>query len=497
MAYDYDVLVLGGGAAGLTAAGVAVNLGASAAMVEHDRLGGDCTWTGCIPSKTLLKAAEVAHQAASASLYGLADTPIPVDFSALMRHVRGVREHVYADADAPPIFEAMGVAVRHGRARFVDAHSVEIEGEGGEVERVSGRYVVIATGGRPAVPPVPGLSGVPFLTTETLFEIEDQPARLGVLGGGPIGVEMAQAFRRLGSEVTVLDRGPRILGKDDPDLAGYLQEQLEGEGVRFLFGAEVERVERDPSIGSGQAGDRIVIAVKGVSDRIVVDALLVAAGRRPNVEGLGLDAAGVVYTPKGVTVDAHGRTSVKHVYAVGDVTGQFAFTHMSEHTAKVAVTHALLRLPMKVDAAHLPWVTYTDPELAHVGATAASLEEAGTAFETYRFPYDRLDRAITEGAAVGEVRVYATTWRGKVLGATVLGSRAGELIGELALAMRHGISLRQISDTIHPYPTYGLGVRRAADQWYARRQSARLTRLVQRVFGYRGPAHGHKPGRIV
>lgn len=496
MAHDYDVLVLGGGAAGLTAAGVAVNLGASAMMVERDRLGGDCTWTGCIPSKTLLRAAEVAHQAATASHYGLPDTPIRPDFGALMRHVRGVREHVYEDADAPPIFEAMGVAVRHGRARFVDAHTVEIEGEGG-TGRVSGRYVVIATGGRPAVPPVPGLDGVPFLTTESLFEIEDRPAHLGILGGGPIGVEMAQAFRRLGSDVTVLDRGPRILSKDDPDLAGILQERLAAEGVRFVMNAEAEHVERDPSTGSGQAGERIALTVKGASERLVVDALLVAAGRRPNVEGLGLDAAGIDFTQKGITVDAYGRTNVKHVYAVGDVAGQFAFTHMSEHTAKVAVTHALLKLPMKVDAAHLPWVTYTDPELAHVGRTAAQLEKDGTAFETYRFPYDRLDRAITEGAAVGEIRVYATRWRGKILGATVLGGRAGELIGELALAMRHGVSLREISDTIHPYPTYGLGVRRVADQWYARRQSARLTRLVQRVFGYRGPVHEHEPGRIV
>lgn len=486
MAYDYDVLVLGGGAAGLTAAGVAVNLGASALMVERERLGGDCTWTGCIPSKTLLRAAEVAHDAATASRFGLPDTPLRPDFGALMRHVRGVREHVYDDADAPPIYEAMGVAVRHGCARFVDAHTVEIEGERG-TERVSGRFIVVATGARPAVPPVPGLDGVPFLTTESLFEIEDQPAHLGILGGGPIGVEMAQAFRRLGSEVTVIDRGPRILGKDDPELAGCLQEHLAAEGVRFVLNAEAERVERD--------GERIALEVKGASERLVVDALLVAAGRRPNVEGLGLDAAGIAYTSKGITVDAHGRTNVTHVYAAGDVTGQFAFTHMSEHTAKVAVTHALLRLPMKVDAAHLPWVTYTDPELAHVGATAAQLE--GTGFETYCFPYDRLDRAITEGATTGEIRVYATTWRGKILGASVLGSRAGDLIGELALAMRHGVSLRQISDTIHPYPTYGLGVRRAADQWYARRQSARLTRLVQRVFGYRGPAHEHVPGRIV
>ncbi len=490
MKTTHDVVVIGGGAAGLTAAGIAVNLGASAVMIERGKLGGDCTWTGCIPSKTLLKAARVAHQSAHASAYGLRDTPLDVDFPALMRHVRGVRQEVYEQADAPPIFARMGVDVRHGTARFVDAHTVEITRADGQAARVSGRAIIIATGARAALPPIEGLGGVPFRTNETLFEIEALPRHLAVLGGGPIGVEMAQAFRRLGADVTVLDTGARILGHDDAELADLLRARLADEGVRFRLETKATAVAREGD------GIRLTLEHEGASEPLAADVLLVATGRQPNVEHVGLEAAGVDFSAKGIPVDARGRTNVSHIYAVGDVTGHFPFTHMSEHTAKVAVTHALLKLPQKVDTAHVPWVTYTDPELAHVGATAEALQARGTRFETYRFPYAKLDRAITEGSTTGLIKVHATRW-GRLLGASVLGDRAGELICELALAMRNGVSLRQLSDTIHPYPTYGLGVRRAADQWYAAQQQAWMIRLLQKVFGYRGPVHTHEKGRVV
>lgn len=490
MSYTHDVLVLGGGAAGLTASGVAANLGARALMIERHRLGGDCTWTGCVPSKTLLRGAQIVHQMQQAARYGLTSTPTVPDFAGLLRHVRRVREAVYEEADAPEVYEAMGVEVRHGRARFVDAHTVEVEGEEGMV-RVRGRYVVIATGARPRVPAVPGLADVPFLTTETLFELEALPPRLGILGAGPVGTEMAQAFCRLGSAVTVFDRNTRILGHDDALLAEMLQAALADEGVRYRLGADLRRVHR--------TDDGIVVeaVVGGVAERTVVDALLVATGRVPNTEGLGLDAAGVAFDENGIPVDDRCRTGRRHIYAAGDVTGRYQFTHMSEHMAKVAVTNALLKLPMKIDAGHVPWVTYTTPELAHVGETEAALRGRGASYEVYEFPYDRLDRAVTDGATTGRLRVYAKKWNGAILGAGILGARAGELISEYALAMRHGITLRQISDTIHPYPSYGLGARRVADQWYARKQSAVLVRLLQKVFGYRGPVNAHVPGRIV
>ncbi|GIV60494.1 mercuric reductase [Rhodocaloribacter litoris] len=489
MAYDYDLIVIGGGAAGLTASGLGAILGARTLMIERDRLGGDCTWYGCVPSKTLLKTAQVAHHIRCAGRYGLTGQPPEIDFARVMTRLRAIRQEIYEDADAPERYERLGVEVRRGAARFVDAHTVEIAGEGGP-DRASGRYVVIAAGAGAFVPPIPGLDEVPYLTNETLFELDTLPRHLVVVGGGPIGTEMAQAFRRLGSEVTVIDLLPRLLSNDDEELAGLLCEVLEQEGVRFLLGAEVQQVRhRDRAF-------LVTVAQQGSRREIRADALLVATGRRPNLDGLGLDAAGIAYTKTGITVDDRCRTNLPHVYAAGDVTGRYQFTHMSEHMAKVAVTNALLKFPMKLDARHVPRVTYTDPELAHVGATEARLKDQGTRYEVFRFPYRRIDRAITDRETTGWIKVFAKK-RGKILGVSILGARAGELIGEFALAMRNGISLRRIADTIHPYPTYGLGVRRAADQWYVRRQMPGLLRLVQRFFGYRGTVHAFEPGEIV
>ena len=490
MTTTHDLIVLGGGAAGLTAAGIAVNLGASVAMVERARLGGDCTWTGCIPSKTLLHAAAVAQQSATASRVGLTDTEIPVDFGRLMAHVRTVREEVYEDADAPPLFEDMGIDVVAGDARFISERTVEVTADDGTTRRLSGRKIIVATGGRPAVPPIDGLDGVPFLTSETLFEITDQPEHLVVLGGGSIGVEMAQAFRRLGSRVTVVERGDRILERAEPEPALALQQVLADEGVAFRLGSDAVRAEKT------DAG--IVLTVKSAAGeaQITGDALLVAVGRKPNVESLGLGAAGVATTRKGITVDDRCRTNVAHIFAAGDVTGRYALTHMSEHMAKIAVMNAVVHLPSGIDTGHVPWATFTTPELAHVGPTAAELDAAGTRYTTFRFPYTKLDRAITEGETTGDIQIHATRF-GKILGASILGARAGDLIGEVAVAMKAGVSLMSLSSTIHPYPSYGLGVRRAADQWAASLQTKTAIRALRFVFRLRGPVNAHEPGRIV
>ncbi len=490
MAYDFDMIVIGGGAAGLTTSGIAASFGAKTLMIERHRLGGDCTWTGCVPSKTLLKSARVAHQMRHASHYGLADQDVRFDFGKMMARMRRLREEVYEDADRPEIFEALGVEVRHGAARFVDPHTVEIEGEHGAA-RVTGRYVTIAAGASAFIPPLDGLGEVPYLTNETLFEITEQPARLAIVGGGPIGTEMAQAFARLGTRVTVIQRGGTILPKDDAELAATLRTRLEREGVAYLFDAVAKRVAQ-------AAGEiRVEVEQDGARRAVEADALLVATGRRPNLDGLNLEAAGVAFTQRGITVDDRCRTSRRHIYAVGDVTGRYQFTHMSEHMGKVAASNAIFKIPLKIDAKHVPWVTYTDPELAHVGARERDLKEKGASDTVYRFPYTKLDRAVTDGETTGLIKVFARAWNGKILGATILGAAAGEMIGEYALAMRHGLRLRQISDTIHPYPTYGLGVRRAADQWYAQKQSPTLVRLLQKVFGYRGPVITPDPDRIV
>jgi pyruvate/2-oxoglutarate dehydrogenase complex dihydrolipoamide dehydrogenase (E3) component len=485
--YDVDLLVLGAGAAGLTAAGTAANLGAKTIMVERHRLGGDCTWTGCVPSKTLLHAAALRQNARDfltrfgphAGDGAAPDVP-DADFAAAMGDVHQTRQEVYQDADAPEIFEGFGVEVVKGEARFTGPHAVRIDLEDGGARDVTFRKAIVCTGGRAAPPPIDGLDETPHLTNESLFEITRQPEHLVIVGAGPIGCEMGQAFRRLGSRVTVVDRADRVLGRDDADHAAVLRGALEGEGVEFVLGADVDRVEGDDG--------RVVLHVTAGGERrqLEGDRLLIATGRKPNIEGLGLDAAGIAHTKKGVTVNDRCRTNLDHVWAAGDCTGEYQLTHMSEHMAKQAVTNAVLRIPAKIDRDGLTWTTFTSPEVAQVGQTERQLREAGRDFVTYRFPYTKVDRAITEHAETGHIKVHATRWRGKILGASVIGERAGELISVYGVAMKAGVSVREISDTIFPYPTYGLGARRAADQYYVQKQFPLAIRAVKRVFGYRG-----------
>lgn len=491
MATDIDLLVIGGGAAGLTAAGTAAALGMKTVLVEKHRLGGDCTWTGCVPSKTLLHAADLRASARTLGRYtadGEDAEPPEVDFPAVMAHLRELREEVYHEADAPETLAPFGVEVVGGAARFIGTHEAEISGEGGPftgeatggTRRITFRKAILCTGGRAAPPPIPGLDETPHLTNEDLFELDARPDHLLIVGAGPIGCEMGQAFRRLGAEVTIIDRADEVLGRDEPRNAAFVRESLAREGVRFLMGAGVERVE------SADGGVRVTVDVGGETQVVEGDRLLVATGRRPNVEGLGLEAAGVAFTRRGITVTDACRTSQKHIWAAGDCTGEYALTHMSEHMGKTAATNAAIRLGAKMDRAGITWTTFTTPELAQLGKTEKELKEAGTDFVTYRFPYTKVDRAITEGATDGQILVHATKWRGKILGASVAGERAGELIALYAVAMKNGVTLRQISDTIIAYPTYGLGARRAADQYYVQKQFPAAIKAIKRVFGYRG-----------
>ena len=476
MAYDVDLLVLGGGAAGLTAAGTAANLGAKTMMVERDRLGGDCTWTGCVPSKTLLHAAARRAQAADylARFAPGAELP-PVDFQAVMADVHQTRQKVYHDADRPEIFQDFGIEVVSADARLSGPHTAQLAADGRERE-VTFRLAILATGGRAAPPSIPGLRDTPYLTNETLFELTDLPEHLVIVGGGPIGCEMGQAFRRLGSRVTILDRADHLLGKDDPEHADRLQGVLEAEGVEIRLGVEIERV-------SGTEG---AITVSASGEAVTGDRLLVATGRTPNLEGLGLDTAGVAWTDTGITVDDGCRTSVSHIWAAGDCTGEYALTHMSEHMAKQAATNAVLKIPAPIDRDGITWATYTTPEVAQLGPTEAELTERGVSFEVYRFPFSKVDRAVTEHAETGQVKILATEWRGTILGASAVGERAGELISMLAVARKGGVSVRTLSETIIPYPTYGLAVRRAADQYYVQKQFPLAIDAIKRVFGYRG-----------
>lgn len=481
MNYDFDMIVIGGGAAGLTASGVAAGFGAKTMMIEKERLGGDCTWYGCVPSKVLLN---------EAAKRWVSDTP--TDYQTVKRRLDSVRATVYNDADHPDIYTDMGIQLGSGAARFTDPHTVSVTDSNGNASTFTSRYFIIAAGSNAMVPPIPGLADTPYLTNHTLFELQSQPESLVIIGAGPIGIEMAQAFNRLGTRVTVVDMSTGIMGKDDPELAAQLKDILEEEGVRFVLGAGVREVQ-----GSDQSVT-IRVEQEGEIHTIAADKLLVATGRKPNVENLGLEHAGVEFSRSGITVNARCRTNVRHIYAVGDVTGAHQFTHMAEHTAKIAATNALVKIPMKIDVRHIPWSTYTDPELAHVGATRRELDTAGTSYEVYKFPYHKIDRAVMDGKTRGWIYVYARKFDGKIYGADILGTHAGDLIGQFALAMRNGITLRKFADTIFPYPSYGLGARRAADQWYIKNQGVGLVRWIQRIFGYRGQLPDlTNPDRIV
>lgn len=470
MAFDYDMIVIGGGAAGLTAAGMSALLGAKTVLVESDRLGGDCTWVGCVPSKTLLRTARLAQQIRTANRYGLQASEPSVEFAQVMEHVRRTRERIYEGADSPPHLEALGVEVVKGRASFSGSHEIEINN--GAVRKLSSRLFVIATGSRPRVPEFAPSA----LTNESVFELTSRPERLVVLGGGPVGIELAQAFARLGSGVTVVVEGQRILPRDDPDHAERLKACLAAEGVEFEMGRKVTAM--------NEAG-----AVLDDGRALPYDAVLAAMGREAAVDGLRLEKAGVAMGERGVTVDRRCRTSQKHIYAVGDVTGRHQFTHMAEHTAKVAVRNAVLRWPTFVDEKHLVWCTFTDPELAHLGESEAELRERNARFTALRFPFQKLDRAVTEGETEGEVKVFAGK-SGRILGASILGAQAGEMIAEYAVAMRNRLRVPQISDTIHAYPTFALGNRRAADQFVEKQLDSRPLGLLGKVLRYRGRRGG-------
>ena len=471
MTYDYDMIVIGAGAAGLTAAGMSALLGAKTALIEEHRLGGECTWTGCIPSKTLLRAARLAHEMRTADRFGLAVSAPQFSFGGLMQHVRAIRQQVYEQADAPPNMERLGVEVIAGSAQFTGPHSIQVSG------RVwTSRYFVIATGSRPKQPKF----SEPCLSNETLFEINALPARLLVLGGGPIGMEMAQAFQRLGSTVTIVGSDSRILPKDDPQHARMLQDCLASEGISFILGHKASAVER-------QGGE--LSATLDDSRTIRCDAVLAAIGREANMANLKLESAGVEYGARGIRVDRRCRTNQKHIFATGDVTGQHQFTHMAEHMSKVAVTNAILGWPATVDEKHAVWSTFTEPELAHLGESEAELSKRGARYLIYRLPFEKLDRAITEAQTGGEIKVMATK-SGQILGASIIGANAGEMISEYALAMRNGISLSKIAATIHPYPTYALGNRKTADLASFKQLDSPLLALFGKLRGLRGVRKG-------
>ena len=464
----YHLAVVGGGTAGLVSAIGAAGLGARVALVERALLGGDCLITGCVPSKAIVRSARAAADARRAGAVGVHVTGVEADFGAVMRRMRERRADI-SPHDSASRLRSAGVDVYFGEARFTSRSTIEVGGR-----TLPFRRAVIATGGHPAVPPIPGLSSVAFLTNETLFSLTGLPRRLGIIGAGPIGCEMAQAFARLGSVVTLVDQASRVLPQEDADAAAVVAGRMASEGVTLAVNATVA--------GVRQQGEDTVVRIEqgAVHQELACDRLLVAVGRTPNVDHLDLAAAGVAFDTTGVIVDDRLRTSNPLVFAAGDVCSPFKFTHAADAAARIVIQNALFFGRARASALVIPWCTYTDPEIAHVGWYAEAARRQGHQVETITIPLDEVDRAVVDEDCDGFVRIHHA--RGRMLGCTVVSSRAGEMIGVPTYALMRGASLNDFGSTIHPYPTYTNAFRAAGDAYRRSRLTPRIRALLQRYF---------------
>jgi pyruvate/2-oxoglutarate dehydrogenase complex dihydrolipoamide dehydrogenase (E3) component len=460
--YDYDLIILGGGSAGIAAGIVAGQAGLRTLLIEKEKMGGECLNTGCVPSKTLLEAARVAHQMKHAERYGLQPTPLTREQAAgVLRHIR---ETVSAVEEADGITEHLqqnGVEVRFGDAAFISPDAIEIVERGGNAQALTAEHFLLATGSSPARPTIPGLEETGFLTSEDIFGLEEIPETLTVIGGDSIGVEMAQGFARLGSQVTLIEATDRLLPHDDLEAAKALEEALRLEGIDLRLNTEVT--------GAQLEGSRKVARLEheGMGAHLSGRHMLVTVGRTPNVDGLNLQAAGVEYDQNGVHVSPTLRTTGPRVWACGDVTGRYQFSHMAEFEARLVVRNILFPFDRKADSGFrlAPWATFTDPEVAHVGLTEEEAKAQGIEYQVYKQPFAQNDRALAAGEGVGFVKVLTTGWQGKVIGAHIVGPHAGELIQEWITTMTQGLTLRQVADTIHVYPTLSTANQRAAHRW--------------------------------
>ena len=443
MTSRYDLVIVGAGSGGLVAARFAAQLGAKVALIEKNRIGGDCTWTGCVPSKALLKVAKVAHEIRIARRYGISANSPEIDMPAVREYVRGAIESVYR-FENPEVLAAEGIELIFGAARFVDPSTVLVG-----VRTIPSKVFLLTTGARPSVPAITGIKNVPFITYEQIFDNDVLPKTVLIVGGGPIGVEMAQAYQRLGSQVTVV--GKAVLPKEDADVQELIKTVLEGEGVHFVL-ERTKEAQRD--------GNAVVIATE--DQELTGDLLLIAAGRKPNVEGLDLEKAGVKYSQDGIPVDDRLRTNVHHIYAAGDITGGYQFTHYAGWQAFQAVRNALLPGSASGISDIVPWVTFTDPEVAHVGLTEHEARtKHGDHIQVNRRELGQVDRAVCENDAAGFLKVI-TGPDGTLLGASMIAARAGEAIVELVIAMKNKLKVADLAGTIHPYPTYSTAVQQIA-----------------------------------
>ncbi len=471
----YHLVVIGGGTAGLVCAVGASSLGAKVALVERDLLGGDCLNVGCVPSKALIAAGRAATALRKGKMFGVHATGnIRVDFREVMKRMRRLRASIAPNDSARRLSEK-GVDVFFGTARFLDSQTVDVDGK-----KLRFQKAVIATGTRAAVPPIPGLERVPYLTNETLFSLQELPKTFGIIGAGPIGCEMAQAFSRLGSRVFLIEAFHGVLPREDRDAAGLVEKALTADGVRFWCCAGKTTLAR-----TERGTIRIRLESHGNLKEQELDALLVAVGRTPNVEDLDLERVGVETTRKGVVVDDRLRTTNPRIFAAGDVCSPFQFTHAADFMARIVIRNALFGGRAKASALIIPWCVYTDPELAHVGLSAEEARSRETSVESVTVLLKDVDRAVLEGRSEGMVRLHLRKRKGKILGATLVASHAGEMISEITLAMKHGLGIKDLAETIHPYPTVAEAVRKAGDLYLQGRLTPRIKSVLSRFFAWR------------
>jgi pyruvate/2-oxoglutarate dehydrogenase complex dihydrolipoamide dehydrogenase (E3) component len=482
--YDYDIAVIGAGAAGLTVAAGAAQAGAKTLIIEQEPvMGGDCLHYGCVPSKTLIKTAHVYHQMQQATRYGLPEVAVPaVDFRRVRDRIRRVIAAIQPH-DSPERFCQLGVEVVFGRAEFLDDHKARIETHSGDARTISAKNWVVATGSSAAVPSLQGLDSTPYLTNREIFFLDELPSSLVIIGGGPIAVEMAQAFARLGSRVDVIQRSPQILSREDADMAGLVQGLMEQEGVTFHLGTELRRV-RD----LGQEREVDFTTQDGRETSVRGAGLLVALGRSATVHGLNLKNAGVEFDRKGISVDARLRTSQKHIFACGDVTGTYQFTHAAGYEGGVVVTNAVFHLPRKVDYTWMPACTYTDPEFANLGLNERQARQQNLEYTLWTEEFADNDRSLAEEEREGRIKLLLDK-NNKPLGVQIVGPKAGELLGEWVAVLGGKVKLSTLAGAVHPYPTLGEINKKVAGQHLSKKIfSDGVKKTLKFFFGFKGRA---------
>lgn len=475
----YNLVVVGAGTAGLVTAAGAASLGARVALVERHLLGGDCLNVGCVPSKCIIRSSRALAQARDAHDFGIRlRDGAEVDFPAVMERMRRIRARI-SDHDSAQRFRQLGVDLFFGEGRFVGADAVEVTAPDG-ARTLRFKKAVIATGARAVQPPIEGLADAGFLTNETVFELTERPRRLVVFGAGPLGCELAQTFRRLGSEVTVIEMAPQLLTREDRDAADIIGEAFRRDGIVLALNTTVTIVEKSE-------GEKLVhVETDGLKNIIATDEILVGAGRAPNVEDMGLEAAGVEYdSHKGVKVDDTLRTTNPRIFAAGDACLRYKFTHTADAAARIVIQNALFWGRKKLSALTIPWCTYTDPEIAHVGMYEKDAQEQGIPVDTFTVRFTDVDRALTDGEEEGMLKIHIKKGTDKILGATIVAWHAGEMISEITLAIVGRLGLRTIANVIHPYPTQAEAIKKAADAWNSRRLTPLSAKLLRGMMALR------------